>query len=136
MRRRATRLTVAAVGAAALGGLLLQAEDTRAKRDLIIRSERVTGGNADRGEAAFIAYGCGSCHAVVGVAHATGAVGPGLDGVALQAVIGGKLENTPDNMRQWIRFPQQVSPGTAMPNLGVGERDARNISAFLYTRVK
>lgn len=29
-----------------------------------------------------------------------------------------------------------VSPGTAMPDLRVGEGDARDITAFLYTRAK
>jgi hypothetical protein len=29
--------------------------------------------------------------------------------------------------------PQRLSPGTAMPDLAVSERDARDISAFLYT---
>jgi len=29
-----------------------------------------------------------------------------------------------------------VSPGTAMPDLDVGPRDARDISAFLYARAE
>jgi cytochrome c1 len=33
----------------------------------------------------------------------------------------------------FIRHPQQVSPGTAMPELGVSERDSRDIAGFLYT---
>lgn len=94
------------------------------------------GGDASRGEAMFIQYGCGSCHALKDVRNATGTVGPPLDGVALRAIIGGHLSNTPANMEHWIRDPQQVSPGTAMPDLGVGEGDARDITAFLYTRAK
>jgi cytochrome c1 len=39
-------------------------------------------------------------------------------------------------MEKWIRDPQQVSPGTAMPDLNVGAGDARDITAFLYTRAK
>ena len=38
--------------------------------------------------------------------------------------------------QKWIRDPQQVSPGTAMPDLSVGEGDARDITAFLYSRAK
>lgn len=94
------------------------------------------GGNPSRGEAMFIQYGCGSCHALTNVRTATGMVGPPLDGVALRVIIGGHLANNPDNMERWIRSPQQVSPGTAMPNLRVGEADARDITAFLYTRAK
>jgi cytochrome c1 len=36
-------------------------------------------------------------------------------------------------MVRWLRFPQQVAPRTAMPNLGVTERDARDIAAYLAT---
>lgn len=95
-----------------------------------------TGGDPRRGEAMFIQYGCGSCHALKNVRNATGMVGPPLDGVALRVIIGGHLANTPANMQKWIRDPQQVSPGTAMPDLSVGPEDARDINAFLYTRAK
>jgi cytochrome c2 len=94
------------------------------------------GGDPERGEAMFIQYGCGSCHALKDVRNATGTVGPPLDGVALRVIIGGHLSNTPENMEKWIQDPQHVSPGTAMPDLGVSEGDARDITAFLYTRAK
>ena len=93
-------------------------------------------GDPSRGEAMFIQYGCGSCHSLKNVRTATGMVGPPLDGIALRVIIGGHLSNTPANMEQWIRDPQHVSPGTAMPDLGVSEGDARDITAFLYTRAK
>ena len=93
-------------------------------------------GDARRGEAMFIQYGCGSCHALKGVRTAVGSVGPPLDGIAVRVIIGGHLANRPENMEKWIRDPQQVSPGTAMPDLNVGEQDARDITAFLYTRAK
>jgi len=95
-----------------------------------------THGDPRRGEAMFIQYGCGSCHAVKNVRTATGMVGPPLDGVALRTIIGGHLANTPTNMQRWIRDPEHVAPGTAMPDLNVGEQDARDITAFLYTRAK
>jgi cytochrome c2 len=94
------------------------------------------GGDPWRGEAMFIQYGCGSCHALKSVRTATGMVGPPLDGVALRVIIAGRLSNTPANMEKWIRDPQHVSPGTAMPDLDVGAGDARDITAFLYTRAK
>lgn len=96
----------------------------------------VVGGDPRRGEAMFIQYGCGSCHALKNVRNATGMVGPPLDGIALRVIIAGRLANTPANMQRWIRDPQHVSPGTAMPDLGVGAQDARDINAFLYTRAK
>jgi len=93
-------------------------------------------GDPRRGEAMFIQYGCGSCHHLTGVRHATGMVGPPLDQVALRAIIGGRLANSPNNMQRWIRDPQHIAPGTAMPDLNVGPDDARDITAFLYTRAK
>lgn len=101
-----------------------------------IHAAAATGGDPRRGEAMFIQYGCGSCHALENVRDATGAVGPPLDGIAGRVIIAGHLANSPQNMERWIRDPQHVSPGTAMPDLGVGEGDARDITAFLYTRSK
>lgn len=96
----------------------------------------IVGGDPRRGEAMFIQYGCGSCHALKNVRTATGMVGPPLDGIALRTIVAGHLANNPANMQIWIRDPQHVSPGTAMPDLDVDEADARDITAFLYTRAK
>jgi len=101
-----------------------------------VHAAAITGGDPMRGEAMFIQYGCGGCHALKNVRTATGQVGPPLDGIAIRRIIAGRFANTPENMQHWIRDPQHVSPGTAMPNLGVGERDARDITAFLYSRAK
>ena len=104
--------------------------------DMRDHAAAITGGDPTRGEAMFIQYGCGSCHAVKNVRTATGMVGPPLEGIALRTIIAGHLANNPENMQRWIRDPQHVSPGTEMPDLNVGEQDARDITAFLYTRAK
>ena len=106
------------------------------RNDMWTHAAAATGGNPYRGEAMFIQYGCGSCHGAKHVRKATGMVGPPLDGIAVRAMIAGKLPNQPDNMVRWIRDPQQVTPGTDMPDLHVSARDARDITAFLYTRTK
>jgi cytochrome c len=120
--------------AVALIGIVYKYAEQRER--MRVHAAMETGGDPIRGEAMFIQYGCGSCHALKNVRTATGMVGPPLDGVALRAIIGGHLANNPANMQQWIRDPQHVSPGTAMPDLQVGEGDARDITAFLYTRAK
>ena len=127
-------IVVAVLLIAALIGTIVEYAHERTQ--LRMHAAASTGGDPRRGEAMFIQYGCGSCHAVKNVRTATGMVGPPLDGVALRVIIGGHLSNTPDNMQRWIRDPQQVSPGTAMPDLNVGAKDARDITAFLYTRAK
>jgi cytochrome c2 len=111
-------------------------EYVRERTALRERAAAEVGGNPRRGEALFIQYGCGSCHSMSDVRTATGMVGPPLDEIALRTIIAGHLANNPSNMELWIRDPQHVSPGTAMPNLAVGQTDARDITAFLYTRSK
>ena len=132
------RRTFLIVGAVALAGaaaaIFADAVDERS--DIRRHAAAISGGDPNRGEAMFIAYGCGSCHGVKHVRKASGAVGPSLDGLPVRAVIAGKLANSPSNLEAWIRDPQRISPGTAMPDLNVGERDARDISAFLYTRAE
>jgi cytochrome c len=128
---------IAASGAAALvllGGAAAVLEYRGDLANLRARSETLTGGDIDRGKQAFARFGCGGCHSVRGVPQAQGKVGPPLDGVAGRAIIAGKLENEPANLRRWIEDPQAVMPGTAMPDLGVSPAEARDITAFLYTR--
>ena len=138
LRSPSTKLTFAATAAVLLAVLIVGSvwEYARERTQLRIHAAAITGGDPRRGEAMFIQYGCGSCHALKNVRTATGTVGPPLDGIALRAILAGRLANRPDNMQHWIRDPQQVSPGTAMPDLDVGGRDARDITAFLYTRAK
>ena len=47
--------------------------------------------------------------------------------------IAGRLINEPDAMTAWIRDPRHVRSPTAMPALGVGEQEGRDIAAYLYT---
>jgi cytochrome c len=93
----------------------------------------LTGGDPKRGPDLIRKYGCGSCHNVPGVPGAKGMVGPPLDTIASRSYLAGQLPNTPENLLRWIRKPQDVAPGTAMPDVGVTEKDGRDIAAYLYT---
>ena len=94
----------------------------------------VPAANPERGLVLIREYGCGTCHTIPGVSGATGRVGPRLDQLNEQAYIGGVLSNSPQNLVSWIQNPQEASPRTAMPDLDVSEKDARDIAAYLYTR--
>lgn len=94
-------------------------------------SESPPSNDAARGKAAIVRYGCPSCHTIPGVPGARGVVGPPLDGIARRAYLGGVLPNTPEDMVFWLRFPQLADPRTAMPDMGVTERDAHDIAAYL-----
>jgi cytochrome c len=125
-------LILGAIAALALG---FYADERYEISELEAKAQAMTMGSVPRGQQAFGKYGCGGCHTVHHIPQASGTVGPPLDGVAARGIIGGRLSNNPDNMRLWIEDPQRVSPGTAMPNLGVTKQDSRDIAAFLYTRV-
>ncbi len=132
------RARIAAFGLAALLALGITAavigEQLKEEQDRRTRAETITGGNVAAGRRKFSAYGCGGCHSLAGVPQARGLVGPTLDGIGSRAILAGRLENKPDNLIRWIRDPQAVSPGSAMPDVGVGEEDGRDIAAFLYDR--
>ncbi len=101
--------------------------------DIVTREHEVPGGSPSRGAIAISHYGCGSCHVIPGVHMATGRAGPPLTDFAERTFVAGKRRNEPAGLMEWIRYPQQVTPGTAMPELGVTEQDARDIAAYLYT---
>jgi cytochrome c len=97
------------------------------------QQQTVPGGDPDRGRQALAEYGCHSCHNIPGVVRADAMVGPPLDNWAERTFIAGRFPNEPDNLIRWIMDPQAMSPGSGMPNMGVPEQAARDMSAYLYT---
>lgn len=93
----------------------------------------VPGGSARRGVQRIAQFGCPACHSIPGVKNADGNVGPPLNRIGERTYIAGMLRNTPANLVRWIREPQAVVPGNAMPNMGISEAEARDIAAYLYT---
>ncbi len=93
----------------------------------------VEGGNATRGRATIAAYGCGACHSIPGVLGANGMVGPPLDHWSQRRIIAGEVPNDPARLITWLMVPQSTEPGTAMPNMGVTDGEARDMAAYLYT---
>jgi cytochrome c1 len=87
--------------------------------------------SAKRGEQAIQQYGCVTCHAIPGIVGPNAPVGPPLAGVGSRVMLAGVLPNTFENMVLWLRAPQKAAPLTAMPDLGLTERDARDIAAYL-----
>ncbi len=97
------------------------------------QSPAITDGDPKQGAILLSAHGCGACHTIPGVSAATGTVGPPLDGYARRAYVAGKLPNQLDNLMRWIRDPQSIEPGTAMPTLPVNEAEARAMATYLYS---
>jgi len=76
-------------------------------------------------------YACVACHRIPGVTGSDTLVGPPLDGIARRRLIAGRLPNTPQTMARWLREPQAVKPGSAMPDLGVTEAHAQLLADYL-----
>ena len=94
---------------------------------------RVAGGDPARGRVLAMEHGCGACHRIPGVRGAVSMAGPPLEGWARRGWLAGRFPNTPEVMVAWLRDPQAMAPGTAMPALGLGEQAARDIAAHLFT---
>ncbi|MEO9248245.1 c-type cytochrome [Citricoccus nitrophenolicus] len=92
----------------------------------------VRNGDPEAGETAILEYGCASCHTIPGVESVSRTIGPDLTGFDDQIYIAGQLPNRPEELIRWLQNPQEIVPGTAMPNMGVTEQDARDIAAYLY----
>jgi mono/diheme cytochrome c family protein len=87
----------------------------------------------ERGKTAILQYACVTCHVVPGVVGANAPVGPPLDRLSERTYLAGRLLNTEENLVRWIREPKAISPHSAMPDLGVSLRDARDMAAYLRT---
>jgi cytochrome c2 len=96
-------------------------------------AQALTGGVVERGERAIIARQCSACHEIPGIAGPRGASAPSLAGFSARKTVAGVLRNDPAALVRWIRFPQSVVPGNAMPDMGIGDQEARDIAAYLYT---
>jgi cytochrome c2 len=94
---------------------------------------RQAGTAPERGRAVIHAHGCGACHVIPGVEGAVSWVGPPLMEWARRGYVAGRLPNAPEHLVAWLRDPQGISPGSAMPSLGLTEAEARDAAAYLYT---
>jgi cytochrome c1 len=44
-----------------------------------------------------------------------------------------RLDNTQQNLRDWLREPNVLKPGSYMPNLKLSDQDLTQLTAFLET---
>jgi len=93
-------------------------------------------GDPERGRIALAQHACRACHMIPGVTGSEVYVGRSLDDLGERPYIAGKLPNTQANLVRWIRAPQSVDPHTAMPAMGVSDREALDMSAYLLTLKK
>ena len=93
-------------------------------------------GDPERGRVALAQHACRACHMIPGLTGPETYVGRPLVDLAERRFIAGNLPNTQANLVRWIRNPQAIDPQTAMPAMGVSERDALDMSAWLLAPQK
>ncbi|MCC7367598.1 MAG: c-type cytochrome [Chloroflexi bacterium] len=93
-------------------------------------------GDANAGKDLFVRKGCIACHVAQGVQGATGTIGPNLNGIgdmAKRPKLADGASNSPEHVREWIKDPQKLKPGTMMPNLQLTDKEADDLTALLMT---
>ena len=80
-------------------------------------------GDAQRGRDLFGRSACLGCHAIRGTVAAS-PIGPNLTHIATRSTIGaGLYPNDARHLALWIKNARRMKPGSAMPTLGLGQRD-------------
>ena len=89
---------------------------------------------ATKGLALFQGMNCINCHAVNGVENANARVAPDLTHIASRRQLGaGIMDNTPENLRRWLKDPQEVKPGIFMPNYNFSSEQLDQLVAYFET---
>jgi cytochrome c oxidase subunit 2 len=86
-----------------------------------------------KGRQIFEGTACINCHTVTGTV-ADGRFGPDLTHLmSRETIAAGAAQNTPENLRLWIRQPDAFKPGSKMPAMGLSEQDVGAVAAYLET---
>lgn len=86
-----------------------------------------------RGEEIFMkSKPCFSCHAVAG-SNAKGKVGPDLTNIGERKTLAaGWMDNTEENLKQWIKDSKSIKPGSIMPSFpDLSDEDLKALVAYL-----
>ena len=83
------------------------------------------------GRQIFQSQACISCHVVRGTA-AQGQFGPDLTHfMSRDTLAAGAADNTPANLKLWIKDPDYVKPGSLMPAMQLGDDEIDKVVAYL-----
>lgn len=120
----------------ALMGLLVIAEPQQ-QYEQWVRGQKQSAADprdakALRGKQVFQASSCAMCHAISGADFAGARHAPDLTHVASRRTLAsGTLGNTREEMAAWIRDPQALKPGTAMPATPLSNEDLDAVVTYL-----
>jgi cytochrome c oxidase subunit 2 len=76
---------------------------------------------------------CINCHTVTGT-PADGRFGPDLTHLMSRTTIAaGAAENTPENLRLWVKDPDRIKPGSLMPAMKLSDADLDAVVSYMET---
>jgi cytochrome c oxidase subunit 2 len=102
----------------------------RAQFQMWLRQQSVPA-SGGTGLQAFTKDGCANCHAIRGTT-AKSQVGPDLTHVASrQTLAAGTIPNDASHMREWLRDPQDIKPGSKMPQVPLSQADLDKLVAYM-----
>jgi cytochrome c oxidase subunit 2 len=74
---------------------------------------------------------CVNCHTIAGTS-ANGRFGPDLTHVmSRDTIASGVAANTRENLRRWIRNPDEIKPGSRMPAMNLNDQELDAVTAYL-----
>lgn len=110
--------------------------DTPDEFDAWVRSQRapaMTDASAIRGRRIFETTACINCHTVRGTV-ASGRFGPDLTHLMSRATIAsGAAENTPENLRVWLKEPDAIKPSSLMPAMKLDDAELDALVQYMQS---
>jgi cytochrome c oxidase subunit 2 len=89
--------------------------------------------SAAAGKRVFETTACINCHAIRGTA-ATGRFGPDLTHLMSRVTIAsGASENTPENLRLWLKDPDTIKPGSLMPAMKLSDPELDALVRYMQS---
>jgi len=113
--------------------------DTAEEFDAWVRAQQQPAGQAVQDESAvagrrvFETTACINCHAIRGTV-ANGRFGPDLTHLMSRATIAsGAAENTPENLRVWLKDPDAIKPGSLMPAMKMTDPELDALVGYMQS---
>lgn len=89
--------------------------------------------NVAHGREVFEATACVNCHTIAGT-NAHGKFGPDLTHLmSRETIAAGVATNTRENLRAWIKNPDDIKPGALMPAMQMSEADIDAVTDYLQS---
>ena len=113
--------------------------DTAEEFEAWVRAQQQPAGQAVQDESAvagrrvFETTACINCHAIRGTV-ANGRFGPDLTHLMSRATIAsGAAENTPENLRVWLKDPDAIKPGSLMPAMKMTDPELDALVGYMQS---